>query len=287
MRNYWLTQTKGLKNEIRMHWNDFSKTLQHYWLRALVLGIIVLLLWQKDLSFQFDLSASRPIASLQQTNFSNAPQQAEVVQSAISFDFINDLIPQKAVEKNNPKPPSPSVAEQQNLSNTYSNMAFQTSANPSPAAQKNWTSKKKKQEAYVKRFAKVAQAEMKKYKIPASIKLAQGLIESNAGDSRLSRKNNNHFGMKCFSKKCKKGHCSNFTDDSHKDFFRVYNTSWESYRAHSHLLNGKRYKHLKGLGNNYKAWAHGLKKAGYATDKRYAEKLIQLIERLKLDRYDT
>ncbi len=269
-----------------MHWNDFSKTIQHYWFRALILGMVAFLLWHKDLSFQLDLNASPSVALLQQAAISTTPQQAEVVQSAISLDFLNELIPQKVIEKNTQTYPSPSVAEQQNLSNTYSNMAFQTSASPSPAAQKNWLSKKKKQEAYIQRFAKVAQAEMKKYKIPASIKLAQGLIESNAGDSRLSRKNNNHFGMKCFSKKCKKGHCSNFTDDSHKDFFRVYNTSWESYRAHSHLLNGKRYKHLKRLGKDYKAWAHGLKKAGYATDKRYAEKLIQLIERLKLDRFD-
>ncbi len=269
-----------------MQWNDFSKTIRPYWFQAVAIGMVAILLWHKDLSFQLDLSASQTTAFLQEANYSLGAAQAEVVQSAISFDFINEFIPTKTVEKNTATPPSPTLAEQQNLSNTYSNMAFQTSAKPSPAAQKNWRSKKKKQEAYVRRFAKVAQAEMKKYKIPASIKLAQGLIESNAGDSRLSLKNNNHFGMKCFSKKCKKGHCSNFTDDSHKDFFRVYNTSWESYRAHSHLLNGKRYKHLKRLGKDYKAWAHGLKKAGYATDKRYAEKLIQLIERLQLDRYD-
>ena len=128
---------------------------------------------------------------------------------------------------------------------------------------------------------------MEKYGIPASIILAQGLIETNAGESRLSVRNNNHFGMKCFSKKCRKGHCSNFTDDSHKDFFRKYKTAWESYRAHSHLLNAKRYRHLKKLGTkDYKGWAKGLRKAGYATDKRYAEKLINLIETLRLDKFD-
>ena len=128
---------------------------------------------------------------------------------------------------------------------------------------------------------------MRKYGIPASITLAQGLIETNAGDSRLAKQNNNHFGMKCFSKKCGKGHCSNFTDDTHKDFFRKYKSSWESYRAHSQLLIGRRYKHLKKLGNkNYKGWAKGLKKAGYATDRRYAEKLINIIDELKLYRFD-
>ena len=141
-------------------------------------------------------------------------------------------------------------------------------------------------ENYVRRFAKVARTEMKKYGIPASITLAQGLLESDAGGSKLSQKNNNHFGMKCFSRKCKKGHCSNFTDDSHKDFFRIYKNSWQSYRAHSKLLMGKRYRHLKHYGKDYKKWAFGLRKAGYATDKKYAQKLIAIIETLHLEEFD-
>ena len=128
---------------------------------------------------------------------------------------------------------------------------------------------------------------MKKYGIPASITLAQGLLESNAGASKLARLNNNHFGIKCFSRNCKPGHCSNYTDDSHKDFFRKYKGAKESYRAHSLFLQRSRYKHLHQLGTkNYKDWAHGLRKAGYATDKKYAPKLIKLIEVLKLDKYD-
>ncbi|MEM1123237.1 MAG: glucosaminidase domain-containing protein [Bacteroidota bacterium] len=139
--------------------------------------------------------------------------------------------------------------------------------------------------AYVKRFAKVAQGEMHKYGIPASITLAQGLLESQAGKSPLASKNNNHFGIKCFSKKCQKGHCRNFSDDSHKDFFRVYKTAWESYRAHSEFLHGKRYRHLL-RETDYKTWAHGLVKAGYATDPAYGRKLIRLIEQLELDKFD-
>ncbi|HHB79143.1 MAG TPA: hypothetical protein ENK85_07915 [Saprospiraceae bacterium] len=139
---------------------------------------------------------------------------------------------------------------------------------------------------YVRRFAKVARAEMHKYGIPASITLAQGLLESDAGGSLLSRRNNNHFGMKCFSRKCKKGHCSNFTDDSHKDFFRIYKNSWQSYRAHSKLLMGKRYRHLKKYGKDYKKWAFGLRKAGYATDPKYAQKLIAIIDALHLYEFD-
>lgn len=152
-------------------------------------------------------------------------------------------------------------------------------------ANKVLSPQQKAQVNYVKRFAKVAQGEMHKYGIPASITLAQGLLESNAGKSPLANKYNNHFGIKCFSKKCKKGHCSNFSDDSHKDFFRNYPTAWESYRAHSEFLQRKRYQHLL-KASDYKIWAHGLVKAGYATDQQYGHKLIRLIEELELYRYD-
>jgi flagellum-specific peptidoglycan hydrolase FlgJ len=129
---------------------------------------------------------------------------------------------------------------------------------------------------------------MRRFGIPASITLAQGLLESNAGDSPLVRKTNNHFGIKCFSKTCKRGHCANFTDDSHKDFFVRYDNAWSSYRAHSQFLkNTKRYAALFNLDPaDYRAWAQGLEKAGYATDPLYAEKLVALIENLGLNRYD-
>jgi flagellum-specific peptidoglycan hydrolase FlgJ len=139
---------------------------------------------------------------------------------------------------------------------------------------------------YIERYHEVARKEMHVYGIPASISLAQGLVESRAGDSKLARNNNNHFGIKCFSRHCKRGHCSNFTDDTHKDFFRKFNSPWESWRAHSLMLTGPRYKKLRQYGNNYRQWAHGLKSVGYATDRTYAEKLIGIIERYDLHRYD-
>ena len=154
-----------------------------------------------------------------------------------------------------------------------------------PMSPKPLTAQQQKQLAYVQRFAKVAQREMHLYGIPASIKLAQGLLESQAGTSSLATKNNNHFGIKCFSKSCQKGHCRNFSDDSHKDFFRIYPTAWDSYRAHSLFLQGSRYQHLKSA-EGYRAWAHGLQRAGYATDTNYAKKLIRLIEELGLGKYD-
>lgn len=141
---------------------------------------------------------------------------------------------------------------------------------------------------YVERFAPVAVAEMQKYGIPASMILAQGLLESDAGESALAQKTNNHFGVKCFSKQCHKGHCANFTDDSHKDFFIKYTNAWGSFRAHSQFLKtSKRYAPLFKLDHgDYRGWANGLTQAGYATDKKYGEKLIAVIQNMKLDRFD-
>lgn len=147
--------------------------------------------------------------------------------------------------------------------------------------------KRRLQLAYVKKYSPLALAEMVEHGIPASITLAQGLLESNIGRSRLATENSNHFGIKCFSKTCRKGHCSNFNDDHHKDFFRRFASVEESYEAHSKLLQKDRYRRLYQLARtDYKGWARGLKKAGYATDPRYAEKLIRIIEDLDLQQFD-
>jgi flagellum-specific peptidoglycan hydrolase FlgJ len=138
-------------------------------------------------------------------------------------------------------------------------------------------------ERYIERFKHIALREEEKFGIPAGITLAQGILESQTGTSRLVREANNHFGIKCFSRKCEQGHCINFSDDHHKDFFVVFPSAWDSYRAHSLLISGDRYRHLKNLGNeDYISWAKGLYQAGYATDKRYAEKLISVIQRYQL-----
>jgi flagellum-specific peptidoglycan hydrolase FlgJ len=133
----------------------------------------------------------------------------------------------------------------------------------------------------------VAIGEQTKFGIPASIKLAQGLLESAAGTGKLAVKQNNHFGIKCFRTDCPKGHCTNHTDDSHKDFFRVYDSAWESWREHSKRITEGRYAAIGGkCARDYTCWAQGLKDAGYATDAGYADKLIRLIDDLKLWRFD-
>lgn len=141
-------------------------------------------------------------------------------------------------------------------------------------------------EAYVETFAPIAQLEMQAYGIPASIKLAQGILESGAGRGVLTQKTNNHFGIKCHV-----GWGGDFDfhdDDARGECFRKYNHPLYSFRDHSIFLSSRdRYNFLfEYQKNDYKKWAHGLQKAGYATDRSYPEKLISLIKRYNLDRYD-
>ena len=141
-------------------------------------------------------------------------------------------------------------------------------------------------EAYIKKYADIAVEQMKKYNIPASITLAQGLLESGAGSSKLARESNNHFGIKCGTDWT--GPTYAHYDDGIISCFRVYKNPEESYRDHSLFLQKKRYQKLFSLKKtDYKGWARGLKECGYATNPSYASILIDLIERYNLDKYDS
>ena len=144
----------------------------------------------------------------------------------------------------------------------------------------------KQYEDYIKKYRELAVEEMKKYHIPASITLAQGLLESGAGQSTLARKSNNHFGIKCGSDW--RGKTVSHDDDARGECFRAYKHPKESYEDHSKFLAGRpRYASLFKLKiTDYKGWARGLKKAGYATNPRYADQLIGIIELYELHKYD-
>lgn len=144
----------------------------------------------------------------------------------------------------------------------------------------------KTEDQYIQKFAKYAVEEMEKYNIPASITLAQGLLETGGGQSILAQQGNNHFGIKC--KEDWTGKTMKYTDDAPNECFRVYEDPRDSYEDHSKFLANRPY--YKGLflldPKDYKAWAFGLKKAGYATNPRYAYILIDKIEKYKLYEFD-
>jgi LysM repeat protein len=140
---------------------------------------------------------------------------------------------------------------------------------------------------YIDSFKQIAMIEMLEYKIPASITLAQGLLESGSGNSRLAKQGNNHFGIKC--KKDWTGCTILEDDDALQECFRCYKTAEESYKDHSRFLKeNKRYAALFQLSiTDYKGWAAGLLTAGYATNQKYSELLIRTIEKNGLASFDT
>ncbi len=154
--------------------------------------------------------------------------------------------------------------------------------NFSLSAQLRWNSS---YQAYIDQYKDLAIAEMLKYNIPASITLAQGLLESGAGQSELARESNNHFGIKCHDWR---GDRSFYNDDEKNECFRSYRDVYESYEDHSKFLARQpRYRSLFKLKKtDYKGWARGLKRCGYATNPAYAKQLINIIELYKLHRYD-
>lgn len=145
----------------------------------------------------------------------------------------------------------------------------------------------KKTLEYIKKFYPIAVSEMHAYKIPASITLAQGILESGNGFSDLATRSNNHFGIKCH--RGWTGERVYHDDDEAQECFRKYKHPDTSYKDHSQFLVGRsRYAKLFKLDkHDYKGWAKGLRKAGYATDRKYPQKLIGLIERYQLYKFDS
>jgi LysM repeat protein len=140
-------------------------------------------------------------------------------------------------------------------------------------------------EQYISKYKNVAINNMRKHKVPASITLAQGLLESGNGNSELSQKSNNHFGIKCHS--TWKGKKTYHDDDKKKECFRVYKTVEDSYADHANFLHKSRYAKCFELKiTDYKGWAKELKNAGYATNPKYPKLLIKIIEDNELYKYD-
>jgi flagellum-specific peptidoglycan hydrolase FlgJ len=282
--------------------NQIKVFISKNWLNLLIIALFLYVVFTKNLHFSIKLNEDGPIAkaAASMSNFAkpvsekkqavlNLKQAPEGRLHDVRFNELADLgdTPAKAgnpVVELLPSRNVKSVASMRdnNVANNFNNIEVLWSPQRfTPSVVK---SKKDKCWEYVSRFANIAKMEREKFGIPVSITLAQGLLESNAGESKLTQKANNHFGIKTFSKRV--NHVV-MRDDTPNDKFKMYNSAWESYRDHSLLLMRDHYKHLQYLSKtDYVGWARGLQKAGYATDKQYADKLIQLIENLKLFRFD-
>ncbi len=141
-------------------------------------------------------------------------------------------------------------------------------------------------EVYIQKYAEIAQEQMRKYGVPASITLAQGILERGSGKSKLATEANNHFGIKCHD--TWNGATMHLDDDAPNERFRKYKSVEQSFEDHSVFLKKPRYEELFALEiTDYKGWAQGLKKCGYATSPTYAKSLIDLIEKHELTQFDT
>ncbi len=281
--------------------------VKQLWLRVAFFALVILVLTQKEFSFQFTIGNG---STQQEASIVETPEQPQNPKSTAT-PYATTV----ASNKNDKdkkwweviREESKDIRSQMNLANAatavggalteaqqkkaaqYSNLGFVL--NPNYAKKHNIdpqivAAKNKLCYDYVAKYSATAKEEADLFNIPVSITLAQALLESNVGKSSLAAKENNHFGIKC-RKKCIGCRCANYTDDSRYDMFRIFDSAWESFREHSKLLSNTRYKHLSKLQRtDYKNWANGLQAAGYATDKKYGSKLIAIIEALKLDRFD-
>lgn len=264
--------------------------LLKHWLNMLLALMLTMLILKKDIhltvssGIESDKTESKALA-ITQPSKTKKPKQKVVFSSMADIvteqddngDGIIELIPKRALTA-----VLPTKQKNENAANEFNIVSvFEKSKKEDPSV---FNEKQAKCWDYVTRFVSVARAEKSKFGIPVSITLAQGLLESDAGESSLTRKANNHFGVKTFDKKV--SHVV-MKDDTPRDKFKKYNSAWESYRDHSQLLMRDHYKHLQFLSKtDYIGWAKGLKKAGYATDPFYAEKLVKIIESLQLYRFD-
>ncbi len=267
--------------------------VRNNWLNILLfVSVIYLILTKLDgITISFDDSAAVGSAKnvsekthLKQKNLKQKGN-SEASLMATSLSDNNDAPSVGVVEvlpKLPAKPVKSAYANGGNDANLFDNVSIFVS--PDRAEATVVKSKKDKCWDYVRRFIAIAKTEKQKFGIPVSITLAQGLLESDAGESRLTRSANNHFGVKTFNKRVP--HVV-MKDDSPTDKFKKYDSAWESYRDHSLLLMRDHYKPLQYLSKtDYVSWAKGLQKAGYATDPQYAAKLIRIIENLQLFKLD-
>lgn len=254
-------------------------------------GLLIFIFSQREFSFQVTMAVP---TALQGGSVQTKTQQASIIPTHTKWwNEIKENQP-TIEDKLNLANPATAVgaaltSAQQKEAAKFSNLGFVL--NPGLAKKLGVSDevvayKRQKCLDYIQIYLSTATEEMELFGIPVSITLAQGLVESNAGDSRLARNENNHFGIKCKAK-CLGCRCANYTDDDKYDMFRIFDSPWYSFREHSKLLTGNRYKHLLKLEvTDYKNWANGLQAAGYATNKKYAKTLIDVIEKLELHKYD-
>ncbi len=253
-----------------------ANSLRRNWLNGILLGLALYIVFFKNISITFNLSGASSGSTAPAVYEAASYAKPAALRAPVSTDHASIL-------------PNPIAKWDERSADDFPNLTFVL--RPGYAAQLRIRpeipeAKMGICQRYIQTYKGIAIAEMEQYGVPASITLAQALLESDAGSSELAIASNNHFGIKCKAK-CLGCTCRNYADDDQYDMFRVFESPEEGFREHSILLQGERYLHLQNLNiTDYRSWAQGIKAAGYATDPAYADKLIRIIEALGLSVYD-
>lgn len=273
---------------------DVATFFRKNWFNILLLSILMHMTLQKDIQFNLSLSSSTIFEESNYVTSEKLIRSKDAQSSKSTFSFGNFLFDSKKSENAEKKSKSrakfeklagSSKSKETSHSSFFSFVFYHDTSGKHPIDPSILNERRKLCNAYLNRFAPVAISEMKKFGIPASIKLAQALLESEAGQQPVTQETNNHFGVQCFTKHCTSNHCTQGTSEPGR--YRMYENAWLSFRDHSLLLGSNRYKHLHDLRKtNYQAWAKGLSEAGYSHKINYATELIQLIEYFHLDQWD-
>jgi flagellum-specific peptidoglycan hydrolase FlgJ len=268
---------------------NIKQQFKAHWLNAVVISAITYLAFTKDVTFHLQFSEGKSpknestlkasIGSMTQKEQTGKPKLVSLKTRPENVSTLTTPQAQKSNASYTNKSANTSTPEEANF---YQNIDFMVNSENAHDA----TTKREKCWNYVSRYVNVAKQERIKFGIPVSITLAQGILESDAGQSALTRKANNHFGVKSFQKGNK--NVVIMKDDTPNDKFVIYSTAWASYRAHSLLLmKNSHYQDLQFLSKtDYIGWAKGLQNDGYATDPEYAKKLIQIIKSMQLYKFD-
>ncbi len=262
-----MSYQRGKPHEMTISLSWLFQMIKQYWFQLFLVGMVFHLYLNKDISIQVNVKDKNP-ASQEQTSMRNGGGQA-VLSSMAPIDVsVSRTVPEEQPKFGNLAfILNPDLAEAKNV--------------PPSLVQDNLEANRK----YVERFAKVAISEMKKFQIPASIILAQGLLGSNAGESSFSEKGHNHFQIPC-DPTCLDCGCATFNNNGQTAPFRTFNTDWESYREHSLMLGMGDFDDLIHNKSAYTEWAKRIEDLWYPADTQYSRKLIRIIEALDLYYFD-
>ena len=242
------------KHQLLQKYQEYFSGKPFPWFKLSLLALGLYMLFQKDMHFQVNMKAPDEV-------FSDDRQSEEPTALSMSLTHLGKMFTKEATKDKD--------APQVKAAATKTN-------NPFPFKDESVA-------AYIQRFAKISVTEMQKFNIPASIKMGQGILASQAGEHLLATKHNNHFGTLCNAASAT---CKPYEANGNTVSIKSYESAWESWRDHSTMISQGAYSELAAHGTDYHKWAEGIARIGYNNNQDYSRQLIQVIEKYELFKLD-